>query len=62
MCLTVEPGFYIRPNPDIPTALHHIGIRIEDDILVTQTGCEVYTASDAPKSVQSIEDMMRGAK
>jgi len=60
MCLAVEPGLYIRPNPDIPTALHHIGIRIEDDILVTQTGCEVYTASDVPKSVQSIEDMMRG--
>jgi Xaa-Pro aminopeptidase len=61
MCLTVEPGLYIRPNPDIPSAFHHIGIRIEDDILVTKTGCEVYTASDAPKSVQAIEDIMRGA-
>ncbi len=61
MCLTVEPGLYIRPNPNIPSAFHHIGIRIEDDILVTQTGCEVYTASDVPKSVQAIEDIMRGA-
>lgn len=58
MCLTVEPGLYIRPHPDIPVALHHIGIRIEDDVFVTETGCEVYTADDAPKSVQAIEELM----
>ncbi|QQS16581.1 MAG: aminopeptidase P N-terminal domain-containing protein [Neisseriales bacterium] len=59
MCLTVEPGLYIRPHPDIPAALHHIGIRIEDNVFVTETGCEVYTADDAPKSVQAIEELMR---
>ncbi len=57
MTLTVEPGLYIRPAADIPQELHGIGIRIEDDVLVTTGGCEVYT--DAPKTVADIEDVMR---
>jgi Xaa-Pro aminopeptidase len=57
MTLTVEPGLYIRPAPDVPEALRGIGIRIEDDVLVTPTGCEVYT--HAPKSVAEIEEAMR---
>lgn len=56
MTLTIEPGLYIRPATDIPQALHGIGIRIEDDALVTATGCEVYT--DAPKTVAEIEEVM----
>lgn len=57
MTLTVEPGLYIRPAEDVPKALHGIGIRIEDDVLVTPHGCEVYTT--APKTVEEIEEIMR---
>ena len=56
MTLTVEPGLYIRPAAEVPPALHGIGIRIEDDVLVTDYGCEVYT--NAPKSVAEIETVM----
>jgi Xaa-Pro aminopeptidase len=57
MTLTVEPGLYIRPADDVPEALWHIGIRIEDDVLVTADGCEVLTAA-ARKQVDEIEDWM----
>jgi Xaa-Pro aminopeptidase len=57
MTLTVEPGLYIRPGPDVPEALHNIGIRIEDDIIVTPQGCRMYT--HAPRTVAEIEDIMR---
>jgi Xaa-Pro aminopeptidase len=40
MALTVEPGMYIRAGDGVPQHLHGIGIRIEDDVLVTATGCE----------------------
>jgi Xaa-Pro aminopeptidase len=58
MVLTVEPGLYIRPADGVPEALHNIGIRIEDDVLVTEKGCEILT-SDAPKQVSAIEEVMR---
>ncbi len=57
MTLTVEPGLYIRPGAGVPEHLHGIGIRIEDDILVTAEGAEVYTS--APKTVAEIEEVMR---
>jgi Xaa-Pro aminopeptidase len=57
MALTVEPGLYIRPGADVPEHLHGIGIRIEDDVFVTESGCEVYTT--APKSIHEIEEVMR---
>ena len=57
MALTVEPGIYIRPGAGVPEHLHGIGIRIEDDVFVTEAGCEVYT--DAPKTVAEIEEVMR---
>jgi Xaa-Pro aminopeptidase len=57
MVLTVEPGFYIRAATDIPETLHNIGIRIEDDALVTADGCDIYTT--APKTVAEIEETMR---
>ncbi len=60
MVLTVEPGCYIRPADDVPEAFWNIGIRIEDDVLVTAAGCEVITAA-APKTVADIEALMGDA-
>ena len=57
MTVTVEPGLYIRPADDIPPALAGIGIRIEDDVRITETGCDIYTT--APKTVAEIEEVMR---
>ncbi len=57
MTITVEPGLYIRPADDIPPALAGIGIRIEDDVRVTATGCDIYTS--APKTIAEIEEVMR---
>jgi Xaa-Pro aminopeptidase len=60
MVLTVEPGLYIRAADDVPEALRDIGIRIEDDALVTPGGCEILTA-EAPKSLADIEALKRDA-
>ena len=57
MCVTVEPGLYIRPADGVPAALHHIGVRIEDDVLLTEQGCEVYTGG-VPKRIDEIEALM----
>ncbi|HEU4708059.1 MAG TPA: M24B family metallopeptidase, partial [Methylophilaceae bacterium] len=57
MTLTVEPGCYVRPGDDIPEHFWNIGIRIEDDVLVTPQGCDILTA-DAPKTVADIETLM----
>jgi Xaa-Pro aminopeptidase len=57
MSLTVEPGCYIRPSANIPKEFWNIGIRIEDDVLVTQNGYEVLT-KDSPKTIESIEALM----
>ncbi len=57
MTVTVEPGLYIRPADDIPEALAGIGIRIEDDVRITETGCDIYTS--APKTIAEIEEVMR---
>lgn len=57
--LTVEPGLYFgKSDRSVPEELRGIGIRIEDDVLVTEDGPEVLTA-DAPKSIREIEDVMR---
>jgi len=61
MALTVEPGLYIRAADDVPERLRNIGIRIEDDVVVTQGACEVITA-EAPKGVAEIEALMRDAR
>ena len=58
MVLTVEPGCYVRPAPEVPPHFAGIGIRIEDDALVTPAGCEILTR-DAPKTVSDIESVMR---
>jgi Xaa-Pro aminopeptidase len=59
MVLTVEPGCYIRPAPKVPKAFWNIGVRIEDDVLVTAKGREILTAS-CPKTVRDIEDIVQG--
>ncbi len=58
MVLTVEPGCYIRPADDVPMALWNIGIRIEDDVVITENGNEVLTDA-APKTVADIEELMK---
>ncbi len=58
MVLTVEPGCYIRGD-DVPPQFANIGIRIEDDVLVTAAGNEVLTHA-APKTVEDVEALMRG--
>jgi Xaa-Pro aminopeptidase len=57
MVLTVEPGCYVRPADNVPEHFWNIGIRIEDDAVVTADGCEIIT-DDAPKSVADIETWM----
>ncbi len=57
MVLTVEPGLYIPSEDDIPDAYQGIGIRIEDNVVVTNEGHEVLTA-DVPKQVVEIEALM----
>jgi Xaa-Pro aminopeptidase len=57
MTLTVEPGCYIRAAQDVPKAYWDIGVRIEDDVLVTEGGCEVITSA-TPKSIAAIEDLV----
>jgi Xaa-Pro aminopeptidase len=58
MVTTIEPGIYVRPAPGVPEAFHHIGIRIEDDAVVTDTGCELITRG-VPVEVAEIEALMR---
>jgi Xaa-Pro aminopeptidase len=59
MMLTVEPGCYIRPDDSVPEQFWNIGIRIEDDALVTDNGCDIITA-DVSKSIAEIEALMAG--
>ena len=60
MVVTVEPGLYIRPSSKAPKHLHNIGIRLEDDVVVTKTGHTMIT-SGAPRSADDIEAWMAGA-
>lgn len=61
MVITVEPGLYIAPDADVPAQYRGIGIRIEDDILITADGNENLTAS-VVKSADEIEALMAAAK
>ncbi|MFL6674694.1 MAG: aminopeptidase P N-terminal domain-containing protein [Massilia sp.] len=58
MALTVEPGIYVRPAPGVPEQYWNIGIRIEDDVIVTEAGGRVLS-DGAPKLVAEIEALMR---
>ena len=62
MTLTVEPGIYISAdNMHVAKKWRGIGIRIEDDVVVTKHGCEVLTAG-VPKTVAEIEALMAAAR
>ena len=58
MALTIEPGLYIRPAEDISEAFWNIGIRIEDDAVVTASGCELISRG-VPVKAEEIESLMR---
>ena len=60
MVLTVEPGIYIASDSDVPEQYKGIGVRIEDDVVVTATGVDILTA-DVPKTVKDIEALMQSA-
>jgi Xaa-Pro aminopeptidase len=58
MTLTVEPGVYVsEQHPEVAKKWHNIGIRIEDDVLVTKDGCEVLTEA-VPKHPDEVEALM----
>jgi Xaa-Pro aminopeptidase len=57
MVLTVEPGIYISADSGAPKRFHNIGVRIEDDVLVTKTGNDILS-KDVPKSIAEIEAIM----
>ena len=59
MVLTIEPGLYVRPAEGVPEQFWNIGIRIEDDAVVTEAGCELITR-DVPVEADEIEALMRG--
>ena len=57
MVLTIEPGIYVRPAKGVPKAFWNIGIRIEDDALITAKGCELLTRG-VPVNADEIEALM----
>lgn len=60
MVLTVEPGLYIKESSDVDKKWWDIGIRIEDDVLVTEKGADVLTNA-LPKTTEAIEKLMAAA-
>ena len=58
MVLTAEPGIYIRPSAEVPIEYHHIGIRLEDDILITHNTPENLTQA-APIRAEDIEKLKK---
>tara|TARA_R110000796_G_scaffold227766_4_gene344670 strand:+ start:29793 stop:31133 length:1341 start_codon:yes stop_codon:yes gene_type:complete len=62
MVMTVEPGIYIAPDDDsVPRKWRGIGVRIEDDVVVTKAGCEILSGS-VPKDPDEIEALMAEAR
>jgi len=59
MVVTLEPGLYVRPAEGVPERYWHIGIRIEDDAVVTADGCELISRG-VPVLANEIEALMRG--
>ena len=58
MVITIEPGLYVRPADDIDQAFWNIGIRIEDDAVITESGCELISRG-APVKADEIEALMK---
>ena len=58
MVVTLEPGIYVRPAPGVPERYWNIGIRIEDDAVVTATGCELISRG-VPVAATEIEALMK---
>lgn len=59
MVVTIEPGIYVRPAEGVPERFWNIGIRIEDDAVVTADGCELISRG-VPAEAGEIERLMRG--
>ena len=57
MVMTIEPGLYMKPHRGLAKKWWNIGVRIEDDVLVTKNGNELLTG-DAPKTIDEIENLM----
>jgi Xaa-Pro aminopeptidase len=57
--LTIEPGLYVPDAADLPPEYRGCGIRIEDDALITPTGCELLT-QEIPRTAEEVERMVRG--
>jgi len=58
MVVTLEPGIYVRPAPGVPERYWNIGIRIEDDAVVTEAGCELISRG-VPVAATEIERLMQ---
>ena len=58
MVLTIEPGLYVRPSADVPEKFWNIGIRIEDDAVINDSGCELISRG-APVNTDEIEALMK---
>jgi Xaa-Pro aminopeptidase len=58
MVLTIEPGLYVRPADDIDQAFWNIGIRIEDDAVLNDSGCELISRG-VPVKADEIEALMQ---
>jgi Xaa-Pro aminopeptidase len=58
MVITIEPGLYVRPAADVDEAFWNIGIRIEDDAVINNTGCELISRG-APVKADEIEALMK---
>ena len=61
MAITIEPGLYVGLDADVDDCWKGIGVRIEDDLLVTEFGAQVLSA-DVPKKISEIEALMADAK
>jgi len=59
MAITIEPGIYVRPAEGVPEKYWNIGIRIEDDIIITKNG-PLNLSKDTPKTIKEIEAAMKG--
>jgi len=58
MAITIEPGIYVRPAEGVPEQFWNIGIRIEDDIVITENG-PLNLSRETPKTVAEIEAIMK---